>query len=304
MTLRNSALLLTTAALLAAPAAALAAHSWVLPSTMTLSGDNAWITVDAATSDELYFPNLRPIRLETVTVLDAEGQPVEPTGASAGRLRSTFDVQLTKPGTYKIASVSTAVVASYTEAGVVKRFRGSGEDFAKQVPADAADLKTVRTVTRNETFVTRDAPTTVVFKPLGQGLEMEPVTHPADVVVGEPATFRLLLDGKPAAGLEVEFKRGGDHWTLKPAEPKATTGADGAFTVTFPVGGVWLIEAAYHSGETGRGGPPPGGPRPGGPGAPGEAPGAAPAAPPPPAQPLAGDGYHAIYTATIEAQLP
>lgn len=269
------------------PAAAQAARSWVLPSSTVLSGNNAWISVDAASSDELYIPSLRPLPLASVQVLDAEGQAVAPQNPSSGKFRSTFDVQLTKPGTYKIASVTSLVMASWTQAGEVKRFRGTDEEFAKQVPAGAADLKTIRSVSRNETFVTRDEPTTQALKTTGQGLELIPVTHPSDVVVGEAASFRLTLDGKPAAGLEVQVLRGGDHWKAKPAEIKVKTGPDGAFKITLPEGGIWWISASARTGETGRG------PGPGGPGGPQG-----------PAQPLAGDGYSASYTATVEAQLP
>lgn len=35
-----------------------------------------------------------------------------------------------------------------------------------------------------------------------------PVTHPNDLVNGEAATFQMLLDGKPAAGLEVTVTKG------------------------------------------------------------------------------------------------
>lgn len=303
--------LLAAAALGAAvlvPVAAQAARSWVLPSTTTLSGANAWVTVDAASSDELYFPDLRPLRIESIQVLDSDGQPVQPQSPAMGKFRSTFDVQLTKPGTYKIASVSTSVMASYTENGEVKRFRGSGEDFAKQAPAGAADLKTIRTLARSETFVTRDKPTDGALKPTGQGLELVPVTHPSDVVAAEPATFKLLLDGKPAADLEVTLMRGYEHWSGKPsAELKAKTGPDGAFKVTLPQAGLWWISASYRTGETGRGGPPPPGgmggmPGMGAPSAPGGGEGGRP--PQGPAQPLAGDGYSATYTAVIEAQLP
>ncbi len=286
------------------PAAANAARSWVLPSTTTLSGGNAWVTFDAASSDNLYFPDLRPLPLTSISVLDAEGQPVEPTSPSTGKFRSTFDVQLTKPGTYKVTSLSTMVMASYTENGEVKRFRGSGEEFAKQVPSGAADLKTIKTIARSETFVTRDKPTDAALKTTGQGLELAAVTHPSDVVATEAATFKLLLDGKPAAGVEVTLMRGYDHWsdTATP-ELKVTTGADGAFKVTLPQACLWWFSASYRTGETGRG-PGPGGPPPGamggmpgmgGPGGPGRG---------GPPQPLAGDGYSATYTAVIEAQLP
>jgi uncharacterized GH25 family protein len=299
-------------AALLVPAAANAARNWVLPSTTTLSGSNAWVTFDAASSDDLYFPDLRPLAITSIVVLDSEGQPVQPTSPSMGKFRSTFDVQLTKPGTYKIASFSTTVMASYTDNGVVKRFRGAGEDFAKQVPAGATDLKTIKTLARSETFVTRDKPTDAALKPTGVGLELVPVTHPSDVVATEPATFKLLLDGKPAAGVDVELMRGYDHWSGKPSVALAAkTGPDGAFKVTLPQAGLWWINASYRTGETGRGGPPPGGmagmpgmagPGGGAPGAPGGGEGGR--GQQGPAQPLAGDGYSASYTAVIEAQQP
>lgn len=266
------------------PAAAQAARNWVLPSSTVLSGPNAWVTVDAASSDELYIPGLRPLPLTSITVLDADGQPVALQGATMGKLRSTLDVQLAKPGTYKIASVTTSVVASWSENGETKRFRGTEEDFAKQVPASAEALKTIRSVSRSESFVTRDTPTRAALKTTGQGLEMDAITHPSDVVVGEVASFRFLLNGKPVAGVEVVAMRGGDHWTTKPAELKVKTGPDGEFKITPPEGGVWWISASVRTGESVRG-PGPGGQQ-------------------GPAQPLPGDGYSASYTATIEAQLP
>lgn len=278
----NLLMAVAVGAVVLAPAAAQAARSWVLPSTTVLSGKNAWITVDAASSDELYIPGLRPLPLTSIRVIDADGQTVEPQNGFMGKFRSSVDVQLTKPGTYKIASVTTTIIASWSEAGQVRRFRGSDDEFAKQVPASASELRTVKTVSRNETFVTRDTPTTQALKVSGEGLELEPITHPSDVIVGEAASFRFLLNGKPADGLEVLVMRGGDHWKSRPAEIKAKTGPDGSFKLTLPEGGIWWISATYRTGETGRG---PGGPQ-------------------APAQPLAGDGYGASYTATVEAQLP
>jgi uncharacterized GH25 family protein len=287
-----------------APVAAHAARSWVLPSTTTLSGSNAWVTFDAASSDELYFPDLRPLPLTSIQVIAGDGAADQVQNGSQGKFRSTFDVQVSKPGTWKVASVSTMVMASWTENGEVKRFRGTGEDFAKQVPAGAADLKTIRNVSRNETFVTRDKPTREALKATGQDLEMVPVTHPSDVVATQPATFQLLLNGKPASGVSVTVMRGYDHWSTKSApEIKAETDKDGVFKVTLPQAGLWWISASLRTGETGR---PPEGPRPAG------APGAMPGMPmgggeggrggPP--QALAGDGYSASYTAVIEAQQP
>jgi uncharacterized GH25 family protein len=247
------------------PSAASAHRGWIVPSFTVLSGDGAWVTLDAAISNELFYADHNPMRLDAVVVTAPDGSVDKIQNALTGKYRSTFDVQLAKPGTYKIGSATSSVMASWTEAGQVKRFRGSPEDFAKQVPADAADLKTIKSFNRNETFVTRDAPTTTVFAPTGKGLELVPVTHPNDLVAGEAATFKFLLDGKPAADLEVTFAPGNSRYRATPGDFKVKTGADGSFKVTFPEAGMYWMNAVARTGETGRR---PGGEG-GGPGGPG-----------------------------------
>ncbi|AYV44983.1 DUF4198 domain-containing protein [Caulobacter flavus] len=300
MTLRKRLLALTAATVaLTLPLAAHAHRAWFVPSATVLSGDGAWVTVDAAISNELFYPDHRAMRVDGVVITTPDGTTEPLKNAATGQYRSVFDVELAKPGTYKIGTASNSVMASWTENGEVKRFRGSADDFAKQVPAGAADLKTIKSFNRNETFVTRGAPTDTVLKPTGKGLELVPVTHPNDVVATEAATFKFLIDGKPAADLEVTIVPGNSRYRATPGEIKVKTGADGAFKVTLPEAGMYWLNASVRSGETGRGGMggPPGGPQ-GGPGGPGGAPqGGAPTA-------LAGNGFSASYTATLEAQRP
>lgn len=297
MSLKTRLLAVAAAGLaLTLPMSASAHRGWLAPSFTVLSGDGAWVTVDAAISNELFYPDHRPMRLDGVVVTAPDGSISKLQNASTGQYRSTFDVQLNQAGTWKIGSAANTVTASWTENGEIKRFRGTADDFAKAVPAGATDLKTIKGSNRNETYVTRDKPTTDVFKPTGKGLELVPVTHPTDIVATEPATFRFLLDGKPAAGLEVTFVPGGARWRATPGEIKVKAGADGAVTFTLPDAGMYWVNATARGGESaGRG---PGG----GMGAP-PAPGAAPAAPAP-VTALAGDGFSASYTAVLEAQRP
>lgn len=275
------------------PMSASAHRGWMVPSFTVLSGDGSWVTVDAAISNELFYPDHRAMRLDGVVVTAPDGSIGKLQNASTGQYRSTFDVRLNQPGTWKIGSATNTVTASWTENGEVKRFRGSADDFAKAVPAGATDLKTIKGSNRNETYVTRDKPSTDVFKPTGKGLELVPVTHPTDIVATEPATFKFLLDGKPAAGLEVTFVPGGSRWRATPGEIKVKAGADGAVTFTLPDAGMYWVNATARGGASaGRG---PGG----GMGAPGAAPAA-----PAPVTALAGDGFSASYTAVLEAQRP
>ena len=97
----------------------------------------------------------------------------------------------------------------------------------------------------NESFVTLGAPTTDVFTPSGSGLELSPVTHPNDIFAGEAASFKFLLAGAPAEGVEVTIVPGNDRYRDDPAETKVTTDAAGLITFTPDrAGPYWLTASA------------------------------------------------------------
>ena len=58
--------LLALAAL--APLAAHAHHQWLLPSATVLSGNDPWVTVDAAVSNDLFYFEHVPLRLDNLVV--------------------------------------------------------------------------------------------------------------------------------------------------------------------------------------------------------------------------------------------
>jgi uncharacterized GH25 family protein len=70
------------------------------------------------------------------------------------------------------------------------------------------------------------------------------VTHPNDLFAGEEATFKLLVDGQPAAGVEVEIIRGGTRYRNAQDEIKVTTDANGEFSVTWPEPGMYWLDAS------------------------------------------------------------
>jgi uncharacterized GH25 family protein len=111
------------------------------------------------------------------------------------------------------------------------------------IPANATDVKLTETSSRNEIYVTAGEPTTTVFKPTGKGLEFAPVTHPDELVAGETARFRFLIDGKPAAGLKVTVIPGGKRYRNEEGGMELATGADGVLTVTWPTAGMYWLNA-------------------------------------------------------------
>jgi uncharacterized GH25 family protein len=241
--------LLIAAAILSLPAAVSAHRMWLLPSGTIFSGTDSWVSVDAAVSNDLFFADHVAGRLEPMKVWQPDGTPGRLQNGATGRYRATFDVQLDKPGTWKIGFENAGLMGSYKLDGVEQRIGGrpgpNGERrppiTAADIPAAATDVKLTETLARNEIYVTAGEPTTTVFKPTGRGLEFAPVTHPDELVAGETARFRLLLDGKPAAGLKVSVIPGGKRYRDAEGGMELTTGADGVLAVKWPTAGMYWL---------------------------------------------------------------
>lgn len=234
----------TALALLAClPLVAQAHRAFIVPSETVLS-TTGWITVDAAISNDLFYFNHAPMRLDNLKIFGPDGAAVMPVNVNTGKLRSTFDLNLTTSGTYKVAMVNDALLAQYEgENGERKRWRGSAETLG-EIAATAKDLQVSQMQTRVETFVTAGKPTDAVLKPTGNGLELVPVTHPNDLFAGEPATFGFTLDGKPAANLQVTLVPGASRYRNEQKATELTTDAAGKVNITFPTAGMYWLEAS------------------------------------------------------------
>lgn len=258
-------LIAAAGAAIALPAAVQAHRQWMLPSMTVVSGegDDVWVTVDAAVSNDLFYFEHQPMRAE-ISVLLPDGTPGEVKNRAQGRYRTTFDVQIGKRGTYKIFYANDGVMGSYKLNGEEKRIpRGTTTaTLAAAIPAGATDIRTTESSNRNEIFVTAGEPTATVFKPTGKGIELVPVTHPNDLVAGEPATFQFLLDGKPATGLPVTVIPGGIRYRDQLNQQNLKTGPDGKVTVKWGDPGMYWINVTTPRPAGEEGAPPaPGGRR-------------------------------------------
>ncbi|KRA02348.1 DUF4198 domain-containing protein [Achromobacter sp. Root565] len=237
----KSAAKLAAALALCLPFAAHAHDVWIVPSSTVLSGTDSWITVDAAVGNDKFYFNHAPLRLDGLTVTAPDGNAAEAENINRGKLRSTFDLQIKQAGTYRVAVVNDGVFARWKENGKNKRYFGKVEGMAQAVPAKADELEVSQSLGRVETFVTAGKPS--ALKPVGRGLELAPVTHPNDLFTDEAATFQMLLDGKPAADLEVNVVPGGSRYRDKVGEIQLKTDQDGKFSVKWPQPGLYWIEA-------------------------------------------------------------
>lgn len=268
MSIRRTALAAASAcAVLTLAPAAQAHRAWLAPVATNFSNQDAWVSVDAAISNDLFYADHQPMGLNNVVAYAPDGTQLPLENAVRGKYRSTFDVHLTKPGTSKLSVVNSGLQGTYVLNGETKRLGGRGgpptaavagpgagppvprpQPTAADIPAGATEIKLVETSSRNETYVTAGAPTTEVFKPTNVGLELSPVTHPNDLVAGEPATFRLIMDGKPAAGVEVTVAPANQRFDAALPERKIRTDGAGAFKVEWPRAGFYWLTATAEGG--------------------------------------------------------
>lgn len=232
------------------PFTASAHKQWLQPSATVVAGAAPWVSVDAAVSNNLFYVDHVAMRTDNIVVTAPDGSQPAIANAHTGKLRSVFDLELNQPGTWRVASINTGLMANWSEDGKPKRWRGTAAAFATEVPKGAKNLQVSQSISRVETFVTNGSPNDTALKPSGKGLELVPVTHPNDLFAGDEARFRMQVDGKPAAGIDVEIVRGNTRYRNAQDEIKVKTDAKGEFTVTWPEAGMYWLEATSEDKKT------------------------------------------------------
>lgn len=230
------------------PIVAQAHKPWLAPSKTSLSVGQ-WVTVDAGVATLPFVKDHVSLALDNIVITAPDGSTVAAENPSKGKLRSTFDLQLQQAGTYKIALVNSGMNASWEEDGKNKRWPPRGtqftaEGFAKEVPKKAKNLKVTQMSSTLATYVTAGAPNDGALKPTGKGLELVPVTAFTDLYVGEEASFKLLLDGKPASGVEVEVIADGVRYRNAVGEVLVKADAQGLLKLNFTQPGLHYLSAS------------------------------------------------------------
>lgn len=225
-------------------------RAWLLPTQTVFSGNEAWLTVDAAIANGLFYFDHVPMRLNSLEILTPSGQKITPENVATGKLRSVFDVHLKEGGTYRLSVVNQNLFASYKEKGEKKRWRGTSETFAQQKIAEKDEVKVSESLSRIETFVSLGTPDNKVLTTPEKGLAMNPITHPNDLAAGEDASFRFTIDGKPAVDLEVEIVEGGTRYRDTSNEKTLKTDKEGIVKITWPNAGMYFVEASTSDKKT------------------------------------------------------
>lgn len=225
---------LAAGGLLWAGTAAQAHMPYLLP-TMFDVGRGDHVTVTAAFGEDAFVPE--------IAMRDAPFHWIGPDGRRGAigaptylRDLAIFEADLEAEGTYRLTT-GQRLGRKGKMAEVNGQWVMGGEAV---IPAGARTVD-VQSTTLAEAYVTRGKASDAALKPLGQGLEIQLLTHPSSITVGGDASFRLLFDGKPLPATEITlFRAAGNHDGRKVAA-QTRSHADGGFTLRPEDAGLYLV---------------------------------------------------------------
>ena len=230
---------------LAASSNAQAHKRWLLPNDFTLS-DPEPITIDYSASNNVFFVD-HPMPMTGVEAFSPSGIQVNLINGTSGMRRSTFDVEINEIGTYRILAKPPPVFfVSYTLPDKSELYveRGPLNSLKAQVPANASDVNFSESRSLIETYVTLGAISRSSPKTDLQGISLDPISHPNELYSDEPASFRLLLDGKPLSGAAAVLVPEGSRY--RDGQGAITVSSDelGKLEIKWPAAGRYLLEVA------------------------------------------------------------
>ncbi|MFH4858857.1 DUF4198 domain-containing protein [Vibrio diabolicus] len=233
---------------LAATTTAQAHPRWVLPSHFTVSKEGGdWLTFDVTASHGTFVFD-KPAGSDQAFVVMPDGRSERPNFVVRGKRRSMFDFFFTEEGTHKVAINNQPSYYTQYKAGrrdTVKWVRANKAERGDVLPEQARDVVTQLSYTRAESYITVGMPTDKALEIEGKMLEMKPVTHPSDIIEGEPVTFQFFFNGEPQEGVTAEITREGTMYRNHQEQIDVVSDKDGKVIFTPEVAGRYLMKANY-----------------------------------------------------------
>ncbi|ELB2897646.1 DUF4198 domain-containing protein [Vibrio alginolyticus] len=221
---------------------------WVLPSHFTVSKEGGdWLTFDVTASHGTFVFD-KPAGSDQAFVVMPDGRSERPNFVVRGKRRSMFDFFFTEEGTHKVAINNQPSYYTQYKAGrrdTVKWARASKAERGDVLPEQARDVVTQLNYTRAESYITVGMPTDKALEIEGKMLEMKPITHPSDIIEGEPVTFQFFFNGEPQEGVTAEITREGTMYRNHQEQIDVVSDKDGKVIFTPEVAGRYLMKANY-----------------------------------------------------------
>lgn len=214
------------------------AHTPYLQVLNELSPRSRVVTLDASFADRFFVPDVA-FDNSVFQVTGPDGKTVAPDTVLPLQTRVVVEHRLSEGmGTWRF-STGRRLGAQF-RTWELNGEQGGSRDAEQPMPEGARLLSHFQSVTMAETYLTQGEPNPVALAPLGEGVELEALTHPNDLYVGERFEFRVLFDGQPLADQKVEITEAVAPVDRKPEVVTLMTDDDGRAHFRLERSGAWL----------------------------------------------------------------
>lgn len=221
-------------------AGAAQAHSPYLRPNVFDATNRDHVTVEAAFTEDVFNAEV-VMRSDHFHIVGPNGDtPI--TAVTYLRDLAVFEAPTPVDGLYRLSSGARegrAAKMYETPSG----WKMVGEE--DEAPPPGAELVDVQSITTADVYVVRGDPDDAALKPSGQGLELQPLIQPNDIVAGEDAPFRLLFDGQPVANAAVTVFREAGQYDGRKIEAELTTDASGLVTLKVAQPGAYMTQVRH-----------------------------------------------------------
>ena len=176
-------------------------QQWVMPSFFVSDSKDAsvWLGFEHALGDRRFVPSAGP-GPSLLWVTGPDDELISPSFVYTGKTRTLAELELTKPGTYRIAAEEPEAYWTKIKDGAKSRWL--------RMPRDRVTGKTIEVSKRYWakaiTYVTFRERTTGPLAMQGDPLELLLIDHPNAIRAGQSFRVRVLADGKPLAGRDIK----------------------------------------------------------------------------------------------------
>jgi uncharacterized GH25 family protein len=175
-------------------------QKWLWPNVFVAENAPAWVSFDVTWGDHPFTAE-EGVGEQPLWIVDSAGGRTAPDQVLIGKTKTAAEVELTKPGTYRIEAVDPPNYWTQLEVDGKQQWIQKPKNEAPAGKVTRSDLY----YSKAATYVTLGEPTDLPPPAEKEPLDVVPKTHPARVRAGESLALAVLSYGKPAADARINI---------------------------------------------------------------------------------------------------
>jgi hypothetical protein len=178
-----------------------AAHQkWLLPNFFVAAKGPVWLSFDVTWSD-MPFAAEAGVGKQPISVVGPDRLSQTPPNIFVGKTKSVAEIELTKPGTYRLEAIDPLAYWTQVEQKGKEQWVRKPKNEVAELPIKRSDLYWSKAAA----YVTLEAPTDVPPPNNEDPLDILLEQHPNRLAVGDTLNVQVVSHGKPLPNAEVKL---------------------------------------------------------------------------------------------------